>query len=36
MGRGIAFLLTEYFEKQAFECFGQCDGENTDCPEPPF
>ncbi len=23
--RGIAFLLTEYFEKQAFDCFGQND-----------
>jgi ATP-dependent protease Clp ATPase subunit len=21
--RGIALLLTQYFEKQAFECFGQ-------------
>ena len=34
--RGIAFLLTEYFEKQAFECFGQSTGGDTDYPDPPF
>ena len=34
--RGISLLLTEYFEKQAFECFGQYDGECINSPEPPF
>lgn len=28
--RGIALLLTEFFEKQAFECFGQYEGESID------
>ncbi len=34
--RGIAFLLTEYFEGMAFECFGQNDEENIDYPDAPF
>jgi len=34
--RGLALLLTEYFEEQAFECFGQNGGENIDYPRPPF
>ena len=34
--RGLSLLLTEYFENQAFECFGQDSGENTEYPGPPF
>ena len=34
--RGIALLLTEHFEKRAFECFGQNTEQDTDYPPPPF
>ena len=34
--RGLALLLTEYFERQAFDCFGQNIEDNIDYPSPPF